>query len=651
MAKENNIYTDHIDSITRIAEDKEYDTIVEKMVTRSEGTAVSAVVLFCGLQHGYGLTRAAQGNPKASKFVWIVSDSFDTTILDLNNICILTIQMTEEILSGSFQNYFNDINIYDPKWEKHKFVGNFWEDWFKCRLGNTSSRNYLPCMGNESLHGVTQGFTLQPIVVAVYAFVHGIQSLQKELCGNQNGICPNMMPFKRERLLQHLRNVSFENFLNTSLKFDKNGEVMAMYQIFAFQQAGTSKSFELIGEWDGQTTGEKLVMNSDDIMWFDAGNGSIAQSYCSADCKFGYVKKEKEGYAFDYCWKCHKCDKLQLIVNNTCVIGLPGYIPNAMRDKWVKRELLYLRWSGAVSIVIAVVSVIAIILTLGVLFIFLTFHKNRTVKASGRELSCVILIGILLCFILPFIFIAKPNDVICCARAVTPGFALSIIYSALFMKINRVYRVFTSAKTTKRRPPLVKPKSQVLITFGLVSIEILITLLGMISHITRASENYYSDKEKLILECRTESNTYVGGHAYVVVLMTLSTIYAFKTRKFPRNFNESKYIGFTLYATLATFIIFFAFYLNTSDSIMESSLTAIGILVIGSITLSGLFGQRLIVIFCVKEVQANDNLSTGQQSSGEISPVVMDKHRKSTTVPETAVTETDDSKPGRSSPF
>ena len=62
-------------------------------------------------------------------------------------------------------------------------------------------------------------------------------------------------------------------------------------------------------------------------------------------------------------------------------------------------------------------------------------------------------------------------------------------------------------------------------------------------------------------------------------------------------------------------------------------------LAIGLISLTGLFGQRLVVIFFMKEVQANDNFTTKQASSGEInrSPAEMDKHVKSTPVSENAV--------------
>lgn len=618
LAKKNNIHTDHIDTITRIAKEEEYDDIIEEMVARVGETAVSTVIVFCSLQHSHGLTMAAQRNPKSSKFVWVLSDSFEaSTVTELNNICILTIQLKKEGLD-TFKHYFNKLNMKDPKWEKHPAIVQFWEQWFQCRVGNTSSRSYPECTGEESLANVSQSFIPQPITLAFYAFVQGLDNLQKELCGNQTGICPGMRHFQRARLLQHLRNVSFQNFFNTSLAFDTNGEVKAKkYRILNFQQVGTSKSYKCIGEWDGQKSGEKLDINLDDIMWFGAGNRSIPQSYCSTDCDFGYVKIKREGYSFDHCWKCHECDKLQLIVNNTCIPGIPGYIPNAARNKWIKRYVLYLRWSDAISIIMVVVSVVAIIFALAVLFIFSTFHNNATVKASGRELSCIIITGILLCFIHVFLCIAKPTDVTCIARAVMPGFALSMIYSALFMKTNRVYRVFASAMITKRRPPLVRPKSQVLITFGLISIEILITVLGQLTNITRASENYNSDTKKLILECHSNSMSYVGSLLYIVVLMILSTVYAFKTRKFPRNFNESKYIGATLYISLAVSTLFVAFYLNAGDSTIQVTITAIGSLLIGLITLLGLFAQRLFIIFFVKDADADDSFTMRQYQSKE----------------------------------
>ena len=655
IAKEQNIYTDHMGSINRITDDKEYDTLVEEMVARSEGTGISAVLLFCTLEHMQGITKAAERNLKASKFVWIASDSLDTAIRDKTKICILTIQLTEEGFSESFVNYFKKLNMLDQKWKQHVVLIKFWEDWFKCRLGNNpSSSSYnQSCSGKESMYNVTQGFTLQPVMSVVYAFAHALDRLQKELCPNQSGICTNMTSFRRERLLQHLRNVSFENFLNTSLTFNANGEVMAMYQIFNFHQDDSQTFYKLIGWWNGQKSAknERLVLNTTDVMWFEAGNGSIPQSFCSAECEFGYVRQQKERYPFEYCWKCHKCDKLQLIVDNNtkCETGLPGYIPNAKRDMWIKRELRYLKWTNTASIIIAVVSVISMIVTLAVLLIFLKYRNNRTVKASGRELSCIILTGIFLCFIIPFIFIAKPTDLVCAARQVTPVIALTMIYSALFMKINRVYRVFTSAKTTKQRPPLVQPKSQILITSGLIAVQILITLLCLIMHITRATETYYSAEENLVLECQIESRTYFSSISYVVVLMMLSTVYAFKTRKFPRNFNESKYIGITLYITLATTVLFFAFYLNTHDTIVESALCATGMLLLGLITLLGLFSQRLVVIFSNKAAQVSDSFRAWPASSemGK-GPVIVTKNENPCTSGLETVLGNEESLPGRS---
>lgn len=48
---------------------------------------------------------------------------------------------------------------------------------------------------------------------------------------------------------------------------------------------------------------------------------------------------------------------------------------------------------------------------------------------------------------------------------------------------------------------------------------------------------------------------------YVALLIVVCTFYAFKTRKIPENFNESKFIGFTMYTVRApTLCISFGYY-------------------------------------------------------------------------------------------
>lgn len=50
-----------------------------------------------------------------------------------------------------------------------------------------------------------------------------------------------------------------------------------------------------------------------------------------------------------------------------------------------------------------------------------------------------------------------------------------------------------------------------------------------------------------------------------MLLIVLCTVYAFKTRKIPENFNETKYIGFTMYATCIIWLAFVPIYFATQN--------------------------------------------------------------------------------------
>ena len=178
---------------------------------------------------------------------------------------------------------------------------------------------------------------------------------------------------------------------------------------------------------------------------------------------------------------------------------------------------------------------------------------------------------------------------------------------ALYMKINRIYRVFESAKRSIKRPPLVRPKSQILLTGALISVQVMLLGLSRVAWPARATETYFSKEEKLILECLVNSDHFLVSMIYVIVLMILCTLYAFKTRRFPANFNESKYIGFTLYATCTVYVVFFAFLLNTDDNSTVNLLIASLSVVLGIITLLGLFAQKMFIVIFVKEVQVGDD--------------------------------------------
>lgn len=50
-----------------------------------------------------------------------------------------------------------------------------------------------------------------------------------------------------------------------------------------------------------------------------------------------------------------------------------------------------------------------------------------------------------------------------------------------------------------------------------------------------------------------------------MLLILLCTLYAFKTRKIPENYNEAKYIAFTMYSTCIVWLAFVPIYFSTNN--------------------------------------------------------------------------------------
>jgi metabotropic glutamate receptor 2/3 len=153
---------------------------------------------------------------------------------------------------------------------------------------------------------------------------------------------------------------------------------------------------------------------------------------------------------------------------------------------------------------------------------------------------------------------------------------------------------------------------QLLITFGFVTIQLLFTALWFTVKPVLSREIYDSDREELELECTVDEIGFAVNLSYVMVLMILCTVYAFKTRNFPKNFNESKYIGVTMYITCAVWTVFFPFYLNTTHSDDHVYLISGAYLIIGLVTLIGLFGQKVFIVYRVTELHNEDLAMTSR---------------------------------------
>lgn len=160
-------------------------------------------------------------------------------------------------------------------------------------------------------------------------------------------------------------------------------------------------------------------------------------------------------------------------------------------------SLQYMQWDTVFAIVPICIACLGIILTVTTVVVFIKFADTPLVRASGRELSYVILGGLLLCYLNTFILLAKPGIVVCALQRFSVGMGFSTVYGALLTKTNRISRIFHSASQSARRPSYISPRSQLIITAVLVSVQFLATLLWVVASIPGAEKVYPQRSEVL----------------------------------------------------------------------------------------------------------------------------------------------------------
>ena len=183
--------------------------------------------------------------------------------------------------------------------------------------------------------------------------------------------------------------------------------------------------------------------------------------------------------------------------------------------------------------------------------------------ASGRELCYVIMAGMVFCYAMTFVMVSKPNVVVCCMFRLGLGTSLALCYAGLFTKTNRISRIFNRGlKAVVKRPSYTSPRSQLAICFCLVLVQLVASLAWVLVDSPRPAI-YYPDRGTVWFRCRSSGTSIAVSLFYNMILVGLCTIYAFKTRKIPENFNEAKYIAFAMYSTCVVWASYVPIYFGS----------------------------------------------------------------------------------------
>ncbi|KAG8436064.1 hypothetical protein GDO86_007244, partial [Hymenochirus boettgeri] len=549
----------------------DFDKIVRQLLETSSARAV--VVFAVDDDDIRQVLAAVKRADKVGHFHWVGSDSWGTKtgpIYHLEDVAegAITILPKRATIEG-FDAYFTSRTLENNR--RNVWFAEYWEENFNCKLTITGSKKEdtdRKCTGQERIgqdSPYQQDERVQFVVDAVYAMAHALHNMNKDLCPGSTGICPEMEHAGGKKLLKYIRNVSFNGSAGTPVMFNKNGDALGRYDIFQYQISnGSTQGYKLIGQWT-----DELQLNTEDMQWTN-GMREVPPSVCSLPCTMGERKKMVKG--MPCCWNCELCDGYKYLQDEfTCNLCDYNMRPNRNRTGCDSIPIIKLEWHSPWAVIPVFLAMLGIIATIFVMATFIRYNDTPIVRASGRELSYVLLTGIFLCYIITFLMIAKPDVAVCSFRRIFLGLGMCISYAALLTKTNRIYRIFAQGKKSVTAPRLISPTSQLAITSSLISIQLLgvfiwfgVTPPNII--IDYGQHTVSPEHARGVLKCDITDLQIICSLGYSILLMVTCTVYAIKTRGVPENFNEAKPIGFTMYTTCIVWLAFIPIFFGTSQS-------------------------------------------------------------------------------------
>ena len=193
-----------------------------------------------------------------------------------------------------------------------------------------------------------------------------------------------------------------------------------------------------------------------------------------------------------------------------------------------------------------------------------------------------------------------------------------LCYAALCLKATRIYRIFESAKTRISRPILITPCSQLVILWAISIIQFLVSGMWFINE-SPGDEKLLAENERFLTHHCKETRNFAKFFVNLtpsIAFMLSSAFLAFKTRNFPKNYNEAKYVAVTLFVTLicwCSFIPIFVFP-KSSDTFFSEYSMSILCIVIGYVTLVGLFSHKLALLYQNKPIEDQDSFRSRARS-------------------------------------
>ena len=562
------------------------------------------------------------------RFTWIASDAWARS-LDL-------VHEFSETVAGYFgvAPLAPHVPLFDEYFSQLRVQTNRRNAWFEDIYSAFMPCNASNCDQNvsiTSLPNYAQDSFVPPMVDAVYAFANALHDFLEENCNFTSGWtwenqrCPGQ---KRElngsTLRQYLGSVDFISPLTGNrVTFDSLGSVAGIYEVVNYQALLSSGDtqfeyeYQQVGMWSNfrmnssGTESLKVFDNvtlqfglneSDDIIFqppiTQCGRCSLGEYRRTADSCCGIC---------DPCLGRNYSNDPTATSCKTCPISnfTWGNNPTEGSSYCVPIPETFFMFNNPWSIVLIILAILGLLGVITATVVFAIYWNTPVIKSSGREQMVLLLIGITLSFIMPFIFISPPVVGVCVLQYIGLWLALPLMFGALLVKIVRVARIFFN-KTTLTHLRFTEFYYQILFTLLLVLGQMIIVAAAIAYRVPSVQRDLRLNTEdnnrlpEVVVTCANNPLPLpfaIISILYESAILAAATILGVLSFKYPANFNEAKYVSFCTFAVVVIWVAFIITYLAIqSMQEIQNAIIALGIVMTAFTVLITIFGRKVLIV-------------------------------------------------------
>nr|XP_056720318.1 vomeronasal type-2 receptor 26-like [Euleptes europaea] len=340
-------------------------------------------------------------------------------------------------------------------------------------------------------------------------------------------------------------------------------------------------------------------------------------SLCNEKCLPGSHRKKGEGKPF-CCYDCAPCPDGKISEQkdvDSCFRCPEDQYANKERDRCLPKVLSFLSFNEDLGITLALLACSLALITVVVLGIFIKHQNTPVVKANNQDLTYLLLISLILCFLSSLLYIGHPGIVTCPLRQMAFGITFSVAVSSVLAKTTNVVLAFMATKPGSRMRIWIGKRLTNIVVLSGSLIQVVLCTIWLCTAPPFPDVDMKSLVEETVVECNKGSVAmFYSVLGYMALTAMVSFIVAFFARKLPDTFNEAKFITFSMLLFCSVWISFVPTYQSTKGKYMVA-VEIFSILASGAGLLGCIFAPKCYIIVLRPQLNSHGQLTWRSKST------------------------------------